>query len=329
MKTLLPALVIALFQGSCATLLIRGQPELALAGNPYRVECLLEDSEYTIDNVRMEHYWGNEWRTISKDRSGSRCFYPVMMARTEDKIILSFGFMSPRQVGPYRCVLDGPNVTAPEYTEPLNVTYHYLYGPWISREGDSSLLGDTLTVKAGDNIVVNCKAASSEDPEISWYKEGDDWILPSGVLTLNNVSALDEGRYTCTTSHPTISSLSRNRTITLSVLSRLQWAMWKIKRIACLFPRHEGRRINDSVRQEKGEERKWDLDGNTETILITAGASVACLAIILSMTAFFCFCGKKIKTSKGPIDDHSAKKPIYKSSVESVPSTCGDQQPLV
>uniref|UniRef100_A0A3B3ZA86 Ig-like domain-containing protein n=1 Tax=Periophthalmus magnuspinnatus TaxID=409849 RepID=A0A3B3ZA86_9GOBI len=191
--------------------------------------------------ISLSPQWGNEWRTISKDRSGSRCFYPVMMARTEDKIILSFGFMAPRQVGPYRCVLDGPNVTAPEYTEPLN---------------------------------------------------GDDWILPSGVLTLNNVSALDEGRYTCTTSHPTISSLSRNRTITLSVL-------------------------------------KWDLDGNTETILITAGASVACLAIILSMTAFFCFCGKKIKTSKGPIDDHSAKKPIYKSSVESVPSTCGDQQPLV
>ncbi|KAJ0065938.1 hypothetical protein NL108_000192 [Boleophthalmus pectinirostris] len=318
MKALLAALVIALIQGSGATLLIRGNPEVALAGKPYSVECLLEDSEYSIDNVHMEQYFGNEWRSIGS--WGYRCFSRTM--RTEDKLMLKFFFMSPRQLGPYRCVLDGPNVTAAEYTEPLNITVHYLYGPWLSREGDRGTVNDILTVRESEDVVLKCKAESSEELEFFWYKQYEDWILPSSVLTLNNVSFLDEGSYTCTVRHPTIPSLTRNSTIELSVLTALQYNMWKLEKTRSY-------KVEPREKERERQEMSSYLDGDSQIILLTVGGVLACLVAIISMTTFFCFCAKKVKTSKGPIDDHSAKKPIYKSSLESVPSTCTDKQPLV
>ncbi|XP_056157727.1 uncharacterized protein si:ch211-79k12.1 [Lampris incognitus] len=73
----------------------------------------------------------------------------------------------------------------------------------------------------------------------------------------------------------------------------------------------------------------WYESSNGRLMLMTSAAATALLVLILTMSVFMCRRGKQVKSGKGPIDDHSQKKPIYKASVESLPSTCGDKQPLV
>ncbi|KAK7887283.1 hypothetical protein WMY93_026904 [Mugilogobius chulae] len=210
MKTLLVALVIALVHCSNAELIIRGPTEPVLAWRPFKVECLLNSSEYTINDVRMEHFY-NEWRNVTVDKKGPRCFRPMTAVRGEDKLTLEILFLAPMQGGLYRCVLDGPNVTTPEYTETLNFTVHYLYmsRPQYTRNGKRAgrcMLPPSeivpVQVQPGDNVEVTCSVSSSENPDIFWYKEGDDWILPSSVLRLESVNAQDEGLYTCNAEHP-------------------------------------------------------------------------------------------------------------------------------
>lgn len=48
--------------------------------------------------------------------------------------------------------------------------------------------------------------------------QGDDWILPSSQLTLRKVRVMDEGQYTCMAEHPSVESLSKRRTISITVL---------------------------------------------------------------------------------------------------------------
>lgn len=53
---------------------------------------------------------------------------------------------------------------------------------------------------------------------VCYFFKGDDWILPSSKLTLKKVSEMDEGQYTCMAEHPSVDSLSRSRTISITVL---------------------------------------------------------------------------------------------------------------
>lgn len=51
------------------------------------------------------------------------------------------------------------------------------------------------------------------------FSQGNDWILPSSTLTLKKVSEADEGTYTCMAEHPSMASLNKKRTISITVLS--------------------------------------------------------------------------------------------------------------
>uniref|UniRef100_A0A3Q0SFK2 Si:ch211-79k12.1 n=1 Tax=Amphilophus citrinellus TaxID=61819 RepID=A0A3Q0SFK2_AMPCI len=168
----------------------------------------------------------------------------------------------------------------------------------LSREGYTGYLGvpHELKVRLGDDVLVKCSASSSEEPNYYWYKEGSDWILPSSSLKLSKVNAMDEGQYTCSAEHPSVEFLSKKRTISITVLP---------------------------------EDAHWYETSDGRLMLMTSAAAVALIVFILSMIVFLCRRAKQTKTSKGPIDDRSQKKPIYRASVESLPSTSGDKQPLV
>ncbi|KAF1388192.1 hypothetical protein PFLUV_G00087650 [Perca fluviatilis] len=267
-------------------------------GEQFTLECLYSDSELNISQVHFEVFSKHmqSWRTVWER---SWCYYSMEIERTAESLLLFIPRAGSFYEGPYRCVSDNENVTAPDNSsQPLAVKVHYMGELSLSREGYTSYLGvpQELKVRLGDDVVVKCSASSSEEPNYYWNKDGDDWILPSSTLTLRKMSAMDEGQYTCIATHPSVESLSKKRSFSITVLS---------------------------------EDAAWYESSNGRLVLMTSAAVVSLLVFILSMSVFLCRRAKQTKTSKGPIDDRSQKKPIYKASVESLPSTCADKQPLV
>ncbi|XP_029958870.1 leucine-rich repeats and immunoglobulin-like domains protein 2 [Salarias fasciatus] len=297
MKAHLVIAVIALIHGTYATLLIKGPTEPILEGDMVTLECQYSDSDLNISQVHFEYFskYMNSWRAISER---SWCFYRMPVTRTENSLLLFIPHAGVYYEGPYRCVSDSDNVTAPDNSSlPLALKVHYMGALMLSREGYSSYLStpQDLKVRRGDEVVLKCSASSSEEPKYSWYKEGSDWVLPSSTLTLRKMSEVDEGRYTCVAEH-SVEALNKKRSISITVLP---------------------------------EDAPWYESSNGRLILMTSAAAASLVVFILSVTAFLCLRAKRVKTRKGPIDDRSQIKPIYKTSVDSLPSTCGDKQPLV
>ncbi|XP_029308218.1 uncharacterized protein LOC115021733 [Cottoperca gobio] len=301
MNALLVAAVFALIHGSYATLLIKGPSQQLLEGDPVTLECLYSDSDLNISQVHFESF--SEWRGWRRVREPYGCYrymyWSIQINNTGESLLMSMPSVGRYHEGPYRCVSDAENVTAADRSsQTLTYKVHYMEEPSLSRVGYTSYLGvpQELKVRLGDDVVVKCSASSSEKPSYFWNKDGDDWILPSSTLTLKKMSAMDEGQYTCMAKHPSVESLSKKRSISITVLS---------------------------------EDARWYESSNGRLMLMTSTAAVSLLVFILSMSVFLCRRAKQAKTSKGPIDDRSQKKPIYKTSVESLLSTCADKQPLV
>ncbi|XP_028281882.1 uncharacterized protein LOC114448866 [Parambassis ranga] len=299
MKTLLVAAVVALIHGNYATLLIKGPAEPVLEGDPIKLECMYKDSDLNISQVHFEMFskYLQDWHPVPER---SWCSFSRMQTElTGESLVLFIRYAGRFSGGPYRCVSDADNVTQPDNSsQPLTINVHYMGELSLSREGYTNYLGipEELRVRVGDDVVVKCSASSSEEPSYFWQKEGVDWILPSSTLTLRKISAMDGGDYTCRAEHPSVKSLSKKRTISITVLP---------------------------------EDAYWYETTNGRVVLMTSAAAAALVVFIVSMSVFLCRRAKQAKSSKGPIDDRSQKKPIYKSSVESLPSTCGDKQPLV
>ncbi|KAM7421227.1 hypothetical protein PAMA_015397 [Pampus argenteus] len=297
MKILLFA-VVALIHGSYATLVIKGPTEPVLEGESVRLECLYSDSEHNISQVHFEMFtrYMRGWRPVWE---GSWCYYSMEVEQVDNSLVLVIPYVRKYFEGPYRCVSNSDNVTAPDNSsQPLAFKVHYMGDLSVTREGYTSYLdvSQELKVRAGDDVVMKCSASSSEKPRYYWQKEGDDWILPSSKLTLKKMSTMSGGQYTCMAEHPSVESLSKKRTISITVLP---------------------------------EDAPWYESTNGRLTLMGLAVAVALLVLILSMSVFLCRRVKQAQTRKGPIDDRSQKKPIYKASVESLPSTSGDKQPLV
>ncbi|XP_061573212.1 uncharacterized protein si:ch211-79k12.1 [Cololabis saira] len=309
MKTFVVVALVALIHGSFESLTIKGPTQPVLEGDMVTLECLYSDTDLNISQVHFEYFsqYMDTWQPVYS-RSWSfrynwgRCFSERMEAEEEtdgEKMLLNIYYATRFSGVPFRCVSDADNVTEPDNSsQPLTFKVHYLRGPSISVEGYSAYLGTPreMKVRLGDDVTVKCSASSSDEPSYFWQKEGSDWILPSSLLTLKKTSVLDEGQYTCLAKNPSVESLSRTGSISIKLLP---------------------------------EDASWYETTNGRLWLMISAAAMTLFVFILSVSVFLCRRAKRIRTSKGPIDDHSQKKPIYKTSVESLPSTCGDKQPLV
>uniref|UniRef100_A0A8C7W2G0 Si:ch211-79k12.1 n=1 Tax=Oncorhynchus mykiss TaxID=8022 RepID=A0A8C7W2G0_ONCMY len=278
-----------------AALVIKGPDKPVLENDEVTLECLLSDSELNTSQVHFEKFskYMNKWYRLEEEPMYRRCIPDVILRREASQLLLSIrSIHSYFHQGLYRCVAD--NATATDNSsQPLAITINYMRELSVYDVSSSSrkFIKENLLVTLGEDVEVECSTTASEAPQYFWQKYGEDWIVPSSKLRLKNVRMEDGGDYTCMAEHPTLSSLKKSSTISITVLTA-----W------------------------------YD---STNLVLMTSVAGAVLLVLILSITVFLVRRAKQAKSTKGPIDDHSQKKPIYTASVESLASTSGDKQPLV
>ncbi|KAG1947598.1 vascular endothelial growth factor receptor 3 [Pimephales promelas] len=301
---LLTVLAFTFLQGYTAVLEVKGPSEPVLEGQDVTLECVDTESELNMSTVHFQRFskYMKRWYRLETDQEYfyRRCFlYDVDVRREEDRLLLFIASIQSWSDGPYRCVSE--NSSAPDNSsQPLTIPIHYMREVSVHRAGLGYLTRyfnsvQDLKVQLGDDVELECSTSASEAPEYFWAKEGDDWILPSNKLKLEKVSDQNEGRYTCSAQSPTVRSLVKKRTISITVLP---------------------------------ENAAWYESTSSQIVLMVSGAGLVLLVVVISMTAYLCRRANQ-RNRKGPIDDRSQKKPIYRSSVESLPSTAGDKQPLV
>ncbi|XP_041758579.2 leucine-rich repeats and immunoglobulin-like domains protein 1 [Coregonus clupeaformis] len=295
-------LVIARAHSSIAALVIQGPDKPVLENDEVTLECLLSDSELNTSQVHFEKFskYMNNWYRLEEEPMYHRCIPGVILRRETGQLLLSIrSIHSYFHQGLYRCVAD--NATATDNSsQPLAITVNYMRELSVYDVSSSrKFIKENLHVTLGEDVEVECSTTGSEAPQYSWQKYGEDWIVPSPKLRLKNVRLEDGGDYTCMAEHPTLSSLKKSSTISITVL-----------------PATNGRL-----------HQAWY--DSTNLVLMTSVAVAVVLVLLLSITVFLVRRAKQAKSTKGPIDDRSQKKPIYTASVESLPSTSGDKQPLV
>uniref|UniRef100_A0A8C5EL23 Carcinoembryonic antigen-related cell adhesion molecule 18-like n=1 Tax=Gouania willdenowi TaxID=441366 RepID=A0A8C5EL23_GOUWI len=284
MKALLLVGTLFLIHGCCAFLFIKGPTEPVLEGNSATLECMSTDYDFNTSQVHFEvlSKYRPVWHKVQESRW---CYYSMVVERTDDSLILSIPHATTYYEGSYRCVSNADNSTdAVNSSIPLAFKVHYMGDVYVIMESYSRFLGipEVLKVRRGDSVELKCSVSSSEKPNFYWHKKNSDWFLPSSTLTLTDIDEFDEGDYTCMVEH-SVKSLSRKRTISIKILP---------------------------------ENARWHETSHGRILLMTTSAAGALVVFIVCMTVFLCRRAKQAKTTKGPIDDHSQKKPIYKTSVE-------------
>ncbi|XP_029600302.1 sialic acid-binding Ig-like lectin 11 isoform X2 [Salmo trutta] len=215
-------LVIAHAHSTTATLVIKGPDKPVLENDEVTLECLLSDSELNTSQVHFEKFskYMNKWYRLEEEPIYRRCIPGVILRREVSQLLLSIhSIHSYFHQGLYRCVAD--NATAPDNSsQPLAITINYMRELSVYDVSSSSrkFIKENLLVTLGDDVEVECSTTASEAPQYFWQKYGEDWIVPSSKLRLKNVRMEDGGDYTCMAEHPTLSSLKRSSTISITVL---------------------------------------------------------------------------------------------------------------
>ncbi|KAG1947599.1 hypothetical protein F2P79_012531 [Pimephales promelas] len=273
---LLTVLAFTFLQGYTAVLEVKGPSEPVLEGQDVTLECVDTESELNMSTVHFQRFskYMKRWYRLETDQEYfyRRCFlYDVDVRREEDRLLLFIASIQSWSDGPYRCVSE--NSSAPDNSsQPLTIPIHYMREVSVHRAGLGYLTRyfnsvQDLKVQLGDDVELECSTSASEAPEYFWAKEGDDWILPSNKLKLEKVSDQNEGRYTCSAQSPTVRSLVKKRTISITVLP---------------------------------ENAAWYESTSSQIVLMVSGAGLVLLVVVISMTAYLCRRANQ-RNRKGPM----------------------------
>ncbi|TSL40947.1 Hemicentin-1 [Bagarius yarrelli] len=299
------AVILLLLKDSTASLFVKGPTEIVLEGDSVTLECLDSESEMNMSSVYFEKLSRHNSMWHRLDTYGYAYYYrrclwnDADVTREDGRLLLTLARVQSWSAGVFRCVTDN-TTELDNSSKPFALTVHYLREVTVTRASVGMLYRylapeDELRIPQGDNVELDCSTTASETPFYTWHKEGEDYIIPSSKLKLKHVTKENSGKYTCVAQHPSVSSLTKKHTIKLTVLP---------------------------------EKAAWYESTTGHVYIILSAAAAVLLVIILSLTAFLCSRTRQNKCN-GPIDDHSQKKPIYKTSMESLNSTTGDKQPLV
>ncbi|XP_052434537.1 vascular endothelial growth factor receptor 3 [Carassius gibelio] len=297
-------LAFTFLQRSTASLELKGPTEPILEGQDVTLECLDTESELNMSRVHFERLskYRGVWYRLESDQAYfyRRCFlYDVDVRREDGRLLLFIPGIQSWSEGPYRCVSEDSSA-ADNSSQLFTIPLHYMREVAVHRAGLGYLTRyfnsvQDLKVRLGDDVELECSTSASEAPEYFWAKEGEDWLLASNKLKLEKVREQDGGRFTCSAQSPTVRSLVKKRTISITVLK---------------------------------EDAAWYKTTTGHIFFTVAGAGLILLVVVIAMTTYLCRRARQRK-NKGPIDDRSQKKPIYRVSVESLPTTASDKQPLV
>ncbi|KAF5899964.1 vascular endothelial growth factor receptor 3-like, partial [Clarias magur] len=273
---LLTAVIFALLRNSTASLFVQGPTDTIVEGDTVTLECLDSESEFNISSVHFEKLSRHRqiWHRLDLYDYGyyyRRCFwYDAEVTKEDGRLRLILARVQTWSAGTFRCMPN--NLTEVDNSSlPFKLTVHYIRDVTVNKPGATYLTRyltpqDELRVKVGDDVELECSTTASETPQYSWLKEGEDWVVPSSKLKLKQVREQDSGEYTCTAQHPSVSSLVKKRTISLTVLP---------------------------------EEAAW-YETTSGRIYLFLSATVALLVVaILTTTVFLCRRSRQNK-SKGP-----------------------------
>ncbi|KAG9334601.1 hypothetical protein JZ751_007422 [Albula glossodonta] len=242
-------------QGNYASLILLGPEYPVLEGDYVTLQCL-SDTESNMTDVHVEKFSKHlqKWFRVEPYGLFRRCFYyDLDISREPGRLELTIPSIQSFMEGPYRCVSD--DAAFPYNSSlPLTVPVHYMRDVSVSRLGVSSYSRyfspmQDLRVRVGEDV------------------EAEDWLVLSSKLKLKKVRVEDSGSYTCTAQHPAVSSLSKSRTISITVLS---------------------------------EDAPWYDSTQGRLVLMTSAAGVVVLLLIVSVSV--CLCRRaSAKNSKGPM----------------------------
>ncbi|XP_064425410.1 tyrosine-protein kinase receptor ver-3 isoform X2 [Latimeria chalumnae] len=266
-----------------------------LEGEDITLECMVGD-EANASSYAFEVYskWMGSWYRVDT-LTRFRCWmYNANISRADGRLLLQISNVYSRYSGPYRCASMEENSTS--VSDSVTFPVHFLREICLSKASFRSYFQSgisELTVAPDEDVEVDCNAYASETPQYQWQRDGDDWVEVTSRLKLQKVSMEQAGTYTCRASHPSVPNLVKYKSFMLRV------------------------------------EKASFTSGLSEMSLILAiVAPVIILLLVIGGIASYIHMRRSTK-EKGPLVGTGYKAPIYKGSLESVPSTVGDDHPLV
>uniref|UniRef100_A0ABM5ETH9 Cell surface glycoprotein MUC18-like n=1 Tax=Pogona vitticeps TaxID=103695 RepID=A0ABM5ETH9_9SAUR len=271
-----------------------------IEGSNVVLECLSEEGGEDLSGFTFQKYskWLHSWITLN-EATELRCwFYDVAVSHDDGRLLLTINDVQSWHTGLYRCASSNSTDNA-SFSNELDLQTEYLRSVYLSQANTwCGTVGNSITILAGKNLELRCLADASQPPLYEWTREGEDWIVASDALTLAKVTREQEGTYVCQAQHPTLPQLSKSKSIHLFV---------------------------------EGSKRAFTFDSvmslSTPMLALVVALPAVLLVLVIMVIAFVI--PRRRAKKKAAQEDAGQRTPIYKGSLDSVPSVVADTHPLV
>ncbi|XP_029432055.1 uncharacterized protein LOC115075625 [Rhinatrema bivittatum] len=323
---MLPAFVFCLLFLSTAlagppTIVMQRSADPVLEGSDITLECLSDEDEDMSGYVFQKYSkWMQSWVQLDQPNTFRCWYYDVNVTREEGRLMLNVKDVQSWQTGPYRCISVNASSTNASTSASFTIPIYYLRDIFLSQINSwCGTVDDPLIVQEGSNVEIRCSAQSSQTPIYEWNREGEDWIKVSDTLKLVKVLKEQSGTYTCQAREPRrVQSSEEEVCAARSDYSNLFQNSMNYKSMHSLGPSFS----------PPGALSQFSMS-IPHLVMAIAVPALALLVVSLIIGIFIKRHRKSHIEKKMPLEESGQRSPIYRGSLESVPSMVGDTQPLV
>ncbi|XP_030069152.1 basal cell adhesion molecule [Microcaecilia unicolor] len=286
------------------TIVMQRTANLVLEGSDITLECLSDVDEDMSGYVFQKYSkWMQTWVQLDQPNTFRCWYYDVNVTRDEGRLMLNVKDVHSWHAGPYRCISVNGSSNA-SASESFTIPIYYLRDILLSQMNSwCGTVGDTVIVKEGSDIEIRCSAQSSQTPSYEWSKEGEDWIKVTDTLKLVKVLKEQSGTYTCQARNPVVFSLVKSKSVHLTVISSEAQTVYGSLSLFSMSTPH--------------------------LVMAIAVPALALLVVTIIIGIFIKRHRSSQNEKKMALKEAGHRIPIYRGSLESVPSVMGDTQPLV